>query len=78
MLQKGLTSYVVAKIIIAKISKMYEFAKSMLQKLFKILGKKLKKKVSFYIAFDKLFMGKKFLIPYSLSFRVKSPTRERC
>ena len=32
-------------------------------------------KVSFYIAFDKLLVGKKFSIPYSLSFRVRLPTR---
>ena len=32
-------------------------------------------KVSFYIAFDKLYMGKKFEIPYSLNFKVKSPAR---
>ena len=43
MLQKGLTSYVVAKIIIEKIFKMYKFAKLMSQKLFKILCKKLQK-----------------------------------
>ena len=58
----------------------------MLQKLFKILCTKLKKKrkemgniflikVSFYIAYEKLYLGRKFQIPYSLSFRVKSPTR---
>ena len=65
MLQKGSTSYVVAKIIIAKFSKMYKFAKLMSQKLCKIISKKIKKKkmgknflikVSFYIAFDELFM----------------------
>ena len=64
MLQKGSTSYVVAKIIITKFSKMYKFAKLMSQKLCKIISKKKKKemgknfliKVSFYIAFDKLFM----------------------
>ena len=66
MLQKESTSYEVAKIIIAKFSKMYKFAKLMSQKLCKIISKKKKKKkemgknflikVSFYIAFDKLFM----------------------
>ena len=37
MLQKGLTSYVIARIIIAKMSKIYKFAKLMSQNLFKIL-----------------------------------------
>ena len=85
MLQKGLTSYVVGKIIILKISKM-QIHQLMSQKLFKILCRKFEKKkkefgkiflikVSFYIAFEKLFMGRKFYIPYLQSFRVKSPTR---
>ena len=60
--------------------------KLMSQKLFRILCRKFEKKrkefgkiflikVSFFIAFDKLFMGRKFYIPYLQSFRVKSPTR---
>ena len=39
------------------------------------MGKIFLIKVSFYIAFDKLFMGRKFSIPYLLSFRVESVTR---
>ena len=53
MLQKGVTSYKVAKTITAKNSKINKFTKLISQKLFIILCKKLKKKKE---------MGKIFLI----------------
>ena len=54
-----------------KLSQSFQkFAVLMSQKLLKFLIKG-----SLYIAFDKLLMGKKFSISYSLSFTVRLPTR---